>query len=138
MSALQRKCISVQSHLLCPLGYRRAVILLLPEVWWGQGRLPQQPSVDHALELLDSIHLAGKETADRHVVQFLLNRVDAGDIPIEDVLSGICAAACAWRDVALWCEAFDRCTANPLDRVMEFQEIEEALSIFGPGHVLPK
>lgn len=119
-------------------GYERSVLLVLPNIWWGRGRLQSRPSLSWALQKLDCILVRGGGTPSQRTVDFILDAVDHGDLPVEDVLSSLCAVACAKRDGALWCRVFDKCLPNLLERTMELSELEEALAIFGTDLILPR
>lgn len=120
------------------LGYQRTVLLIFPELWWGPGDLTDQCSVDFALHRLDAVPVPNQEDADRHAVRFICEAVDADDVGINDVLSGLCAAARALNDANLWCRSLDHCISSPLDRTLDFPEIKAALETFGCDAVLPR
>lgn len=118
-------------------GYRRCGVLILSELWWGQETLPPRPSMDYAFDRFDSIPNKRPNEADTNAFSFMIHAVDDGDIPVEDVLSGLCAIARTTRTDSIWRWAFGKCTTNPIGHAIEFDVIEEALSIFGTQTILP-
>lgn len=117
-------------------GYRRTVLVLLPQLWWGAGPLLEGPSTAYALEMLKVIPARERAEEDRHVIQFVLDAVDAQAIQIDQCLAELCATALNRTDPDLWRVAFAKCTSSPFHGVIEFAVIEAGFKAFGSDVVL--
>lgn len=118
--------------------FKRTVILIIPELWWGWGKLLYLPSFDFgAVIRLLIIPIANEQDGDRHAARFVLAAVEGGKIPSNDVLPALFGAACLWKDRALWRRVALTCGANPFESGMEIRHISDAILALGFDTVVP-
>lgn len=74
---------------------------------------------------------------DWQAMEYIRGALKAGDLEADDALPELCIAAIAWEN-AVWLQTvLSHCAFNPFNRLVEFDVLESAITVFGVEVVLP-